>query len=395
MFLGDFMAQAIQNNREKQLLHLLQIGLQVYADKETKTMLGKRQNYVGLSDIGKYAECPRQAVLQKIKPMQKDFSEMLILQRGHWFEEGIGKALQAIQLNYLTQLEINIEFQGVPIIAHLDFTLIGENNGKKIVRILEIKSVSDLPTIPRTAHFYQVHGQVGFLYENWNKPVFSLKNSKGEYLYQTLTFPELCKKHFGILLSDTPKDIDLEAWLLCLSMKEGKAFGPYMHNQYLMHEITNFAQNYWQDMHNFMNKNSLLQTAKGFYPLCDFCSYINDCPKFQSTLYQPEYENILAELLQLKEEKKILDNKIKVIETNIKQVYSLAKVTDWIQTNSHRFRLTITNGRKTLNREMLTMELEKLFQKNNIALAEIEGLLTRSETVSEPSSRLTIQTIKE
>lgn len=62
------MAQAIPNNREKHLLRLLQLGLQVYAENESKKQLGNRQQYVGLSDVGSYAECPRRAVLQKVKP---------------------------------------------------------------------------------------------------------------------------------------------------------------------------------------------------------------------------------------------------------------------------------------------------------------------------------------
>ena len=77
------MKQSIPKDRANHLLGLLKIGLQVYADRESKIMLGNREKYVGLSDVGKYAECPRLAVLQKLKPTEKDFGEMLILQRGH------------------------------------------------------------------------------------------------------------------------------------------------------------------------------------------------------------------------------------------------------------------------------------------------------------------------
>ena len=109
------MKQSIPKDREKYLLGLLKIGLQVYADNESRKLLGSRQDYVGLSDIGSYAECPRRAVLQKIKPVQKNFGETLILQRGHWFEEGIGKALSVLNLNYVTQLEIKTEFTVRPL----------------------------------------------------------------------------------------------------------------------------------------------------------------------------------------------------------------------------------------------------------------------------------------
>lgn len=320
---------------------------------------------------------------------------MLILQRGHWFEEGISKALSALNLNYVTQLEIKTEIQSVPLIAHLDFVLVGENNCKKVVRILEVKSVSDIPVNPRTAHFYQVHGQVGLLTENWNNPVFSLKNNKGEHLYQDLTFPQLCEKHFGIILPENPVQTDLEAWLLYLSMKDGRAFGPYVHNSFLMQEVYGFAQNFWSDTQKFVQGNAQPQPVKGFYPLCDYCPYDKDCPKFSKSTYQPEFEEVLENITALKQQKKEADEKIKQIEESMKHAYSLSGLEDWIQTDSYRFRLITTNGRKTLSREMLMQELEKAFCANKIPVTEIEGLLARSETVSEPSSRLTIKEIKE
>lgn len=388
------MAQVIVNDREKHLLGLLKIGLQVYADNESRKLLGSRQDYVGLSDIGSYAECPRRAVLQKIKPVQKNFGETLILQRGHWFEEGIGKALSVLNLNYVTLLEIKTEIHGTPLVAHLDFTLVGESEGKSIVRILEVKSVTDIPANPRTAHFYQVHGQTGLLTENWNNPAFSLKNNYGEYIYQDLTFPQLCEKHFGVLLPENSAQADVEAWLLYLSMKDGKAFGPYMHNDFLMREVCAFAQDFWSDMQKFLQGNYVLQPARGFYTLCDFCPYDKDCPKFSKSIYQPEFENVLQELSLFKTQRKEAEEKIKQIEESIKHSYTLSGIDDWIETDAHRFRITTSSGRKSLNREALVLELEKIFCANKIPYAEIEGLLARAETVSEPSSRLTIKEIK-
>lgn len=388
------MKQSIPKDREKHLLGLLKIGLQVYADNESRKLLGSRQDYVGLSDIGSYAECPRRAVLQKIKPVQKNFGETLILQRGHWFEEGIGKALSVLNLNYVTQLEIKTEIHGTPLVAHLDFTLVGESEGKSIVRILEVKSVTDIPESPRTAHFYQVHGQAGLLTENWNKSAFSLKNNQGEYLYQDLTFPQLCEKHFGVLLPENPAQADVEAWLLYLSMKDGKAFGPYMHNDFLMQEVYAFAQDFWGDMQNLARGNIQLQPARGFYPLCDFCVYDKDCPKFSKSIYQPEFENVLQELSLFKTQRKEAEEKIKQIEESIKHSYTLSDIDDWIETDAHRFRITTSSGRKSLNREALVLELEKIFCANKIPVTEIEALLARAETVSEPSSRLTIKEIK-
>ena len=101
----------------------------------------------------------------------------------------------------------------------------------------------------------------------------------------------------------------MEAWLLYLSMKDGKAFGPYMHNDFLMQEVYAFAQDFRGDMQKYAHGNHVLQPARGFYPLCDFCPYDKDCPKFSKSIYQPEFENVLQELSLLKTQRKEAEEK--------------------------------------------------------------------------------------
>ena len=82
-----------------ELCSLLKQGLQASSHARTTLSLGDRSKYVGLSDIGKAADCLRTAVAGKVylpqtlttaTPCSHDtFLRTLRMQRGHWFENGI------------------------------------------------------------------------------------------------------------------------------------------------------------------------------------------------------------------------------------------------------------------------------------------------------------------
>ncbi len=87
------------------LLALLHKGLHLHAERTTALALGDRSKYVGLSDIGRALECPRAALLNKISPRpQVSLQKILTLQRGHWFEYGIGQTLAVHNLHIMPQL---------------------------------------------------------------------------------------------------------------------------------------------------------------------------------------------------------------------------------------------------------------------------------------------------
>ncbi len=83
--------------KENGLLALVSEGLQNYSNEKTALSLGNRSDYIGLSDIGRYLECPRRAVNAKINPTDTgaDLRKQITLNRGHWFENGVGKAIAA------------------------------------------------------------------------------------------------------------------------------------------------------------------------------------------------------------------------------------------------------------------------------------------------------------
>ena len=214
-----------QKDRTEGLRALIRQGLQAVAHKDTLAHLGDRSSYVGMSDIGQHWECPRAALARKVLSTTNSLERLLTLQRGHWFESGVGQALASLGLHVLPQLEINWQHQGVPIKAHLDFVLVW-GAPVNAIRILEVKSTDKLPDTPHDAHLLQLHGQIGLLTKAWSKPVFSLRAEDGALLHDKMTFPQLCRAQLGLEMPPTVAKTSIEAWLLCLSMKEVKAFGP-------------------------------------------------------------------------------------------------------------------------------------------------------------------------
>lgn len=173
--------------REKALLEVIRQGFLVSSRSQTHAMLGDRTSYVGMSDVGKYLECPRAAVASRIFPEPENLDSLLPLQRGHWFEQGIGEGLSALGLRVLPQLEIDWIYKDTPIRAHLDFTLVWDSP-RKAVRILEVKSTENIPTEPYPSHLIQVKGQTSLLAALWHHPVFSVRSTSGEQICHARTF---------------------------------------------------------------------------------------------------------------------------------------------------------------------------------------------------------------
>ncbi|ATD82523.1 hypothetical protein [Desulfovibrio sp. G11] len=195
-------------DRTEGLRALIRQGLQAVSQQSTAAHLGDRSTYVGMSDIGQHWECPRAALARKVLPTPDSLERLLILQRGHWFESGVGQALASLGLHVLPQLEITWQHQGVPIKAHLDFVLVW-GAPVNVIRILEVKSTDKLPDTPHDSHLLQLHGQIGLLATAWDKPAFSLRAADGTLLHEKMTFPQLCHAQLGLLL---PHMLILRAW---------------------------------------------------------------------------------------------------------------------------------------------------------------------------------------
>ena len=384
-----------QKNRTEGLRALIRQGLQAVAHNDTLAHLGDRSSYVGMSDIGQHWECPRAALARKVLPTADSLERLLTLQRGHWFEAGVGQALASLGLNVLPQLEIKWQHQGVPIKAHLDFVLVW-GAPVNAIRILEVKSTDKLPASPHDSHLLQLHGQIGLLTKAWNKPVFSLRAADGTLLHDKMTFPQLCLAHLGLPLPKQAEELNMEAWLLCLSMKEVKAFGPYGFNQAMLDTALDHAVQLWGDLtaHRAGNLSlSQVTCAQGFYPICSYCEYNGDCPKFPQGVQMPQWEPALEKLAALKEQRTALDNEIKEMETVLKLVHRQSGTRDWVDTGNYRFRMSVAAGRSTLNREALHEELTAIFRFEGLGNIDVDALLARCERVGSPFEKLSISPI--
>ena len=214
-------------DREERLLNIIASGLAQFQQSSTLEQLGDRASYIGMSDVASYFSCPRAAVLKRAhgQGQSLDLPRLLALSRGHWFESGVAQAFDGLELPHIRQLEISTQYEGVDFKAHLDFVL-ATTQPRPTVRILEVKSCQKLPEFLYSSYEMQVYGQIGLLAENWNKPCFSYVPYTGAYPFDNLSFPSIANIALGAELPWDVRDVDLEAWVLCLSMQDAKVFGP-------------------------------------------------------------------------------------------------------------------------------------------------------------------------
>ena len=225
------MDETNRNTGAEGLSEILRCGLERSAEQRTAIQFGDRSQYVGLSDIAKMLDCPRAAMAGKLyipeyRSTGEALNHQIIFHRGHWFETGVHQALVGYGLSPLFQLEIEIVYGDVPIKAHLDFTLVTDQP-QPTVRILEVKSTAKLPTTLSESYLMQIGAQTALLKAYWNHPVFSIIQETGEVLYHR-TLPEICKELLDVSLPDDASACDIQGWVLCLSMCDAKAFGPFL-----------------------------------------------------------------------------------------------------------------------------------------------------------------------
>jgi hypothetical protein len=395
------------------LLAQIAKGLITYSKHQTATQLGDRSTYVGMSDIGKGAECLRAAVADRLHPGRTASAEQIVrwyqdgehdriravlrrqltLQRGHWMEAGFAGVLNSNGANVLHQLEIATEHEGIPIKAHLDFTLVW-GWPRPAVRILELKTAERIPDTLYTGYEVQLYGQLGLLHSCWSQPVFSMKDAGGNAVFTNLTFPQAVKKAFGISLPQVPHSVDLEGWVLCLSMSDARAFGPYRPDTNMLHLCRRIASELWMTTQRISDGTessektlSKVPHCTGFHPLCDWCDHADDCPKFTAQeLTDPAYDEALTRLTMLKENKASLEASIASEEKRIRSFcQSVGIPSGWLKTNRFRFRTITQTGRKTIDTPLLRQEL-----RNGLGEGAAESLLTRVTRTGAPFQRLYI-----
>lgn len=395
------------------LLAQIARGLLRHGDEYTVRHLGDRSAYVGLSDVGRAITCPRAAVASKLggggtatesdiaswlqegiqQPIIDTLRRQLVLQRGHWLEAGVETALHANGVNLIPQLEISIIASGVPIRGHLDFVLAWGGN-RPAVRVLELKSTEHLPQTLYPAYEAQLYGQIGLVRTYWGEPVFSLKDQQGKVVLDGKTFPQVCHHLFGIAMPKSPTEVEIEGWVLCLSMSEARVFGPYRPDAGMLALCRRTAEKIWSTAQAVragqLDLNDV-ETCSGFHPLCAFCDHADGCPKFTADLVtDPALDQALAELAAVKSDKASLDADIDAREAQIRQFCRHAgNPSAWLETAGFRFKNSRVPGRKTLDTALIRSELT-----NRIGEVDADALLTRATTIGEDFERLFVTPLK-
>lgn len=390
----------VQAGRAQGLMSLLARGLVESSAQRTLSSLGDRNQYIGMSDIGRALECPRAAVGRKLFANgndlvhQHDLSSLLArqlrLQRGHWFEAGIAQVFRQQRLPVIEQLEIKTSHHGVPIRAHLDFVF-ASTVGQPTVRILELKSCENIPSTLYSSYETQVYGQVGLLHEFWDQPAFGVHGEADRQGCSRLTFPQVCREKFGVEMPVHASEVDIEAWVLCLSMSDAKAFGPYLPDDTMLSLCLNKAEELWLEFDASKVSGAGLDglaTAHGFHPLCSWCEFNADCPKFDG-LDQPQWSDTLDRFKDLKTRQGELEVEISEIEEGLRTAYALSDVGgSWINAGHHRFRVSAQNGRRTLNKEQLRLELSAVLGEE-----KTDAIIARCESEGKPFDRLIVSRI--
>lgn len=142
--------------------------------------LGDRTLYIGASDIG---NCPRKVVLGKRQPKTHDTRTLLRFTRGHLAEDLLADIFIAGGARF--EREAEVVHMTEPFRCHLDF-LFGERRGQTPLHILEVKSVSGIPTEPYSGWIDQLYFQIGMMTEAHPErritgSILSLDLNAGEY----------------------------------------------------------------------------------------------------------------------------------------------------------------------------------------------------------------------
>ena len=385
-------------------------GLVRSGRERSERTLGDRSAYVGLSDVGQGIDCLRAAVARKVadhpladpaslyREGRMDLIDALLrreltLQRGHWFEDGIEAALCANGTPLLPQVEIDASSDGVPLKAHLDFVLL-RGGSRPAVRVLELKSLKRIPAALYPSYEAQVYGQIGLLAEAWSRPVFSLRDRGGVPQFANLSFPDLVRRCLGLDLPETMTLVDLQGWVLAVSMTEADAFGPYHPDPTMLSLCRKTAKTIWETARAVRSGSLTLDEVgicPGFHALCDCCPFALDCPKFhEPMLADPAIDRDLDDLTGLKGRRSLLDAEIAEREERIRRFCDLSgNRATWLKTGLYRVRNARIPGRRILDPVRLRSSLS-----THLDPATVDAVIAAATTTGADYERLSISPIK-
>lgn len=252
-----------------QLMITLQTALQQLALQHTVETLGDRTTYLGASDIG---ACPRKTILSKLKTPEADLVTLLRFRRGHMAEDIVAAAFTAAGFtNFKRQVEVRYP-GNVPVLAHLDFVFISE--ARKTMAVLEVKSPETIPEHPYGSWETQLYLQMGLLANCY--PDYTVE--KGAIL--AVNFGEQGMRLFS---GYTPQTLIYEG---------------------LMHRASTIWNAYQQ-----YTAGELTTPVMEAGPLCGYCPFLMDCPKFEAEEVRELTESVEI-LVELQQQQRDLETEI-------------------------------------------------------------------------------------
>jgi len=233
--------------------------------------LGDRSTYVGSSDV---AGCPRKIVLSKTEPPDHELATLIRFSRGHLAEQLILSAIEDTSYHWEYQKEVS--HRDRPYKAHIDFVF----NGKSVLMVLEVKTVSSIPKNPYESWIQQIHFQMGLLQEK----------NPGKIVR-------------GCVLAINLNDGDIAL------------FNGLEYHSVLYEGLLQKASHIWQCVQDVDVKP---QTQTG--PLCAWCQYRPECPAYDNSMIIPELpiEAELTQYLGLKATKKSSETELAKLSNFLK-----------------------------------------------------------------------------
>jgi hypothetical protein len=209
-----------------------------------------------------------------------------------------------------------------------------------------------------------------------------------------MTFPQLVEQAFQIDLPNDPTQVDLEGWVLALSMSKAKAFGPYLPSDIMTGVCINTASEIWHQTKAVKSGEiefKSLRFCQGFHSLCDWCDFKSDCPKFKAIdLNDSSYNDLLIEFDKLKQSKKELSAEISDHEERIRDFYASGDFEgQWLNSGDYKFRCSEVAGRRSLDQQLLESVLQE-----ELGSERTQELLGACQKVGKAYSKLTISNNK-
>ena len=352
--------------------------------RRTAKSLGNRALYIGASDIAASFGCERRVVLNKTLPEDEaeeiSIKSLLSLERGHWVEAGIGKALASKASHFLSGVSIDFTTEaGTPVQIHPDFIVLGKDQ----IVVFEVKSVKDIGKTSRVEHQAQTQCQVSALKKLWATPAFSM----GDHIKKA-TFPMLVSMALGKAYTETPPEII--GVVLSVAPDDLSVSPPIIPNNAFWDVLQKKADDLWKKV---QSPEIELRAARGIYLLCDFCRHIADCPNFASTNTVVGVKERVMALKEIKAAQKELDAEEEALKEELKSFASAGGLMGlWLEEDGFKAKVAMQPGRKSFDEELLRQKLE---QEHGLSQEVIDKLFGECTSFGTPFMRVNTHEAKE